>query len=93
MGAVVEAKLSFFYFFRNGPLRVNRPVEVADLPHYGRRRRTLGWVDRIRTPGPLRGGACAGSVRDRSKRTSTASQLFLWPQWPRRTYARASRRR
>ena len=86
-------KIEFFHFPRNGPLRAKRLVEVAGLPHYGLRRRTLRWLDEFSTSGPLRGGACAGSVRDRSKRTSTADQLFLWPQWSRRTYARASRRR
>ena len=60
MGAVVEAKLSFFYFFGNGPLRPERPVEVVELPRHRLRRHTSWWLGEFGTPGPCRDGACAG---------------------------------
>ena len=62
MGAVVEAKLSFFYFFWKGPLRPKRPVEVAELSHHRLRRHTSCWLGGFGTPGPCRDGACAGPL-------------------------------
>lgn len=91
-GSGGRSQIEFFLFFwklSTAP-KTPRRGRGAAPPQAASTHFVVAW--RIWHAWSMSGRCLCGSVRDRSKRTSTASQLFLWAQWPRRTYARASGR-